>query len=50
MKVKLYLPIYLGVAIAIGILIGSFFNFKNRTNSIFKSNSEEAKIKRKLIG
>jgi carboxyl-terminal processing protease len=46
MKTKSYLPIYLGIAIAIGILIGSFFNFKNRTKSIFKSNSEEAKIKR----
>ncbi len=46
MKTKSYLPIYLGVAIAIGILIGSFFNFKNSTSSIFKSNSEEAKIKR----
>lgn len=46
MKEKLNLPLYLGIAIAIGILIGSSFNFKNRTNSIFKANSEEAKIKR----
>ncbi|MCF6278853.1 MAG: S41 family peptidase [Flavobacteriaceae bacterium] len=48
MNQKSQLPIYLGIAIAIGILIGSFFNFKNRANSIFKANNEEAKIK-KLI-
>ncbi|PHR73707.1 MAG: peptidase S41 [Lutibacter sp.] len=46
MNKKSQLPIYLGIAIAIGILIGSSFNFKNRANSIFKSNNEEAKIKR----
>ncbi|AOW21294.1 S41 family peptidase [Urechidicola croceus] len=46
MNLKSYLPLYLGIAIAIGILIGSLFNFKNRANSIFKANSEEAKIKR----
>ena len=46
MKGKSYLPIYLGIAIAIGILVGSSFNFKNRAKSVFKSNSEEAKIKR----
>lgn len=46
MKEKSNLPLFLGVSIAIGILIGSSFNFKNRTNSIFKANSEEAKIKR----
>jgi len=45
---KTYLPIYIGIAVAIGIIIGSFFNFKNRTNSIFKANNEEVKIK-KLI-
>ncbi len=42
-----YVPIYLAIAIAIGIMIGSFLNFDNKT-SIFKSNSEENKIK-KLI-
>lgn len=46
MNQKIQLPIYLGIAIAAGIIIGSTFNFKNRANSIFKSNSEEAKIKR----
>ncbi len=46
MNQKTQLPIYLGIAIAFGILIGSSFNFKNRANSIFKSNSEETKIKR----
>ncbi len=43
---KTHLPIYIGIAIAIGILIGSFLNFNNSANSIFNSNSEEAKIKR----
>ncbi len=46
MNKKTQLPIYLGIAIAAGILIGSSFNFKNSANSIFKSNNEEAKIKR----
>jgi len=43
---KTYLPLYIGIAVAVGILIGSFLNFKNRANSIFKANNEEAKIKR----
>ena len=46
MSKKTQLPMYLGIAIAFGILIGSTLNFKNSANSIFKSNSKETKIKR----
>ncbi|UMB59464.1 S41 family peptidase [Lutibacter sp. A80] len=42
---KANLPIFIGLAVAIGILIGSSFNFKNKA-VIFTSNSTEAKIKR----
>lgn len=40
-----YLPLYLGIAIAVGIVLGSMLNFNNKT-SVFKANSEETKIKR----
>jgi carboxyl-terminal processing protease len=42
---KASLPIFIGLAVAIGILIGSSFNFKNKA-IIFSSNTTEAKIKR----
>lgn len=42
---KVYLPLFIGIAIAIGIFIGSTFNFKNNA-VLFSSNSNEAKIKR----
>ena len=42
---KASLPIFLGLAVAIGILIGSSINFKNKA-VIFSSNTTEAKIKR----
>tara|TARA_R110001583_G_scaffold23999_3_gene88004 strand:- start:584 stop:2209 length:1626 start_codon:yes stop_codon:yes gene_type:complete len=44
-KKKANLPIFIGLAVAIGILIGSSFNFKNKA-IIFSSNTNEAKIKR----
>ena len=44
-KRKAYLPLVIGIAIAIGIFIGSTFNFKNRS-VLFSSNPSEAKIKR----
>ena len=44
-KRNLNLPIFLGVAVAIGILIGSNLNFKNKS-VLFNNNSNEAKIKR----
>jgi carboxyl-terminal processing protease len=45
MKFKSFLPLTIGIAIAIGILIGSFFNFENKS-VLFTSNKNEAKIKR----
>ena len=42
---KANLPIFIGLAVAIGILIGSTINFKNKA-VIFSSNTTEAKIKR----
>ncbi|MFD0761659.1 S41 family peptidase [Lutibacter aestuarii] len=44
-KRKAYLPLFIGIAIAVGIFIGSTFNFKNKT-MLFSSNTNEAKIKR----
>lgn len=44
-KRKANIPLFIGLAIAIGILIGNAFNFKNRA-VLFSSNSNEAKIKR----
>lgn len=44
---KANLPLYLGIAVAIGIIIGSTLNFKNKS-ALFTANSKEAKIK-KLI-
>ena len=46
-KRKASIPIFIGLAIAIGILIGSTFNYKNKS-VLFNSNSKEAKIKRLL--
>lgn len=46
-KRKIYFPLFIGLAIAVGILIGSNLNFKNKT-PLFSSNTNEAKIK-KLI-
>ncbi len=44
-KRKAYLPLVIGIAIAVGIFIGSAFNFKNKS-VLFSSNPSEAKIKR----
>ncbi len=44
-KRKAYLPLIIGIAIAVGIFIGSTFNFQNKS-VLFSSNSNEAKIKR----
>jgi len=44
-KRRIYLPLIIGIAIAVGIFIGSTFNFKNKS-VLFSSNSNEAKIKR----
>ena len=44
-KRKIYLPFFIGLAVAIGILIGSTLNFDNKS-MLFNNNSNEAKIKR----
>ena len=44
-KRKVFLPLFLGIAVAVGILIGSTLNFKNKS-VLFSSNTNEAKIKR----
>ena len=44
-KRKENIPLFIGLAVAVGILIGSTFNFKNKA-ILFRSNSNEAKIKR----
>ena len=46
MKNSNSVPIYLGIAIAIGIFIGSFLNFTNKSGSIFGTSTAESKIKR----
>ncbi|MDG1810667.1 MAG: S41 family peptidase [Polaribacter sp.] len=47
MKHKNYLPIYFAFAIVFGILIGSFFNGGNSSNSLFaKKSANEVKIER----
>ncbi|MEN8125350.1 MAG: S41 family peptidase [Bacteroidota bacterium] len=45
-KTKIYLPLILSFAVAIGIFIGSTFNYKTKTVSFFGENAKEKKIKR----
>jgi carboxyl-terminal processing protease len=46
-KLKTYLPIIIGVCIAIGVLIGSYLNFNRSTTTFLGlNNPNEAKIKR----
>jgi carboxyl-terminal processing protease len=42
---KIYLPLFIGLAVAVGILIGSTFSFENKS-VLFSTNLNEAKIKR----
>ncbi|NOR26943.1 MAG: PDZ domain-containing protein [Lutibacter sp.] len=42
---KARIPIFIGLSIAIGVLIGSTFNYKNKS-VLFSTNTNEAKIKR----
>ena len=44
-KNRTYLPLLIGLAVALGILIGSTFNFENRA-IVFNTDTNEAKIKR----
>ncbi|MGB8704942.1 MAG: S41 family peptidase [Gillisia sp.] len=45
-KTKIYLPLLLGIACAIGILIGSKFNFAPTNDGLFASNSKKEKLDR----
>ncbi len=46
-KNKIYFPFFIGLAIAIGVLVGSNLNFNNKS-PLFNSNTKEAKINRLL--
>ncbi|HIP33232.1 MAG TPA: PDZ domain-containing protein, partial [Bacteroidia bacterium] len=46
MKNKTYLPIFLSIATAVGIFIGSNLDYSNKTAMLFGSSPQEAKIKR----
>lgn len=41
-----YTALYIGIATALGILIGSFFNFQKKPSNPFADTSQETKIKR----
>ena len=43
-----YLPLIIGAALAIGVLLGGFFNFGGNTKNTFTSNAKKAKLN-KLI-
>lgn len=45
-KLKTYLPLILGVAIAAGIFIGSKLNFTDTSDRLFSSNSKKDKLNR----
>jgi carboxyl-terminal processing protease len=45
-KMKIYLPVFLGLATALGIFIGSKLNFPDRKTVFFTGNTKERKIKR----
>ena len=44
-KAKIYFPFFIGIAVALGVFIGSNLNFNNKS-VLFSSNTKEAKIKR----
>lgn len=45
-NLKVYLPLWVGLAIAIGVLIGSKLNFNDNTQKIFATNSKKDKLNR----
>jgi len=45
-KIKIYLPLILSIAIAFGIFLGSFLNYKEKPISFFGGSPQEKKIKR----
>ncbi|MCZ4317868.1 S41 family peptidase [Aequorivita viscosa] len=45
-KQKKYLPLWIGLALAIGVLIGSKLNFSDKTEKIFATSSKKDKLNR----
>ncbi len=45
-KLKIYLPLWIGLAIAIGVFVGSKLNFNDKTEKIFATNSKKDKLNR----
>lgn len=45
-NLKKYLPLWVGTAIAVGVLIGSKLNFNDSTQKIFATNSKKDKLNR----
>ncbi|NGX83119.1 S41 family peptidase [Aequorivita sp. KMM 9714] len=45
-KHKKYLPLWVGLALAIGVFIGSKFNFEDKTEKIFATSSKKDKLNR----
>src|SRR5690554_1049891 len=43
---KKYMPLIMGVAVAMGIFIGAKLNFADRTEKIFAANSKKDKLNR----
>ncbi len=43
---KKYLPLFLGLAVAAGVFVGSKFNFNDTTDKIFATNSKKDKLNR----
>jgi len=46
MKQTSYTPLYLAIAVVLGIILGTFLNFQKQSISLFSANSKEAKVKR----
>lgn len=45
-KTKKYLPLWVGLALALGVLLGSKLNFHDRTEKIFATSSKKDKLNR----
>ncbi len=47
-RIKIYLPIFIAIAVIVGIVIGSNLNYDNKTALLFGADPKEAKIKKLL--
>jgi carboxyl-terminal processing protease len=47
-KIKIYLPIFIAIAVIVGIFIGSNLDYENKTALLFGEDPKEAKIKKLL--